>query len=478
MASYQSPEVYIQDVPSALQTVEMVSASIGAMFGVTRSGVANTLVKIGSWTDFIENFAKGLDSPFTGNSYLPYAVYGFFQNGGQTLYVANIRKNAVKATITGDGIKATAATAGVWANGMKVKVAQSTAYTQSNLVYDVTVTLGSSFSVTVKELTFATAFDALNANDELKDIVYFEKAASATTAFVVEEVTLAGGTEGDTLADADYVSALSLLDTIDDVMMVAVPGQTSAVVNDALLSYCDANKMFPIIDAPIGSTPEQAKTLRKNISAFTGALVYPWGKTNDPLTDSLKIVPAAGHVMGVYARTIENRGVFKAPAGVDAVVRGFVEMETKLRRVDVDTLNPVGVICITSRPNAGIVIWGARSLNSADSEMKYVSDGLMNLSIKRSLYQGTQFAVFEPNNQFLWTRVIAAVSGFLDTMFQEGAFSGDGEGTSYFVKCDSSNNTDATISAGQLNIDVGYAPVKPAEFIVFRLQHSVVAASS
>ena len=161
-----------------------------------------------------------------------------------------------------------------------------------------------------------------------------------------------------------------MIDVLDDVTLVAIPGQTSKVINDAILSYCDNNGLFPILDMPLGSTAEETKAYRKSISAFTGALPHPWGKMNDPLTNTLKTVPTAGHVMGVYARTIESRGIHKAPAGVDAVVRGFVEMEYQLTPAQISTLNPIGVVCVTSRPNAGIVLWGARSLNSKDSTMR------------------------------------------------------------------------------------------------------------
>ena len=263
-----------------------------------------------------------------------------------------------------------------------------------------------------------------------------------------------------------------MVDVIDDVTFVAIPGQTSKVVNDALISYCEEHTLFPILDMPVGSTAEETKAYRKSISAFTGALTHPWGKVNDPLTNTLKLVPNAGHVMGVYARIIESRGIHKAPAGVDAVVRGFIEMEYQLTPAQISTLNPVGVICITSRPNAGIVIWGARSLNSKDTTMKYVTDGLLNINIKKSLYNGTQFAVFEPNDEALWSKVQATCKSFLETLRLQGALKGTAD-EAYFVTVDSSNNTDDTIANGELHIDIGYAPVKPAEFVIIKLAHSI-----
>ena len=179
--------------------------------------------------------------------------------------------------------------------------------------------------------------------------------------------------------------------------------------------------------------------------------------------------------MGLYSRVIGEQGIKKAPAGVDAVVRGFLSMERKLTDSDVGQLNPVGVVCITSRTNAGIVIWGARSLN-AKADMRYVTDIIINYNIKKSLYAGTQFAVFEPNDETLWSRVTASCEDFLENLRLQGALKGTAE-EAYYVTCDSSNNTDATINNGFLYVEIGYAPVKPAEFVVIKLAHSMNSES-
>lgn len=476
MPSYNAPGVYIQDVVSGSQTIDQLSSSIGMLIGVAKSGIVNVAQKIGSWTEYIEKYANGLETPFDANSYLPYAVYGFFQNGGKELYIGNVKKNAQKATgtATTSKIVATAVTEGAWGNDIKVTFVKNSAFSTSNKVYDVTVELGTSAKVSVSEVTYAEAVDALNANDTIKKWVVF--ALGSGNDLAEETITLSGGSDGDVLVDADYISALNMADFIDDLTMIGIPGQTSNTVNDAIMAYCDNNGLFPIIDLPVATAVDAAKTYRKSISAFTGALCYPWGKMYDPLTDGLKNVPTCGHVMGVYARTIENRGVFKAPAGVDAVVRGFVEMVTQLTASNLSTLNPIGVICIVSRPNAGIVIWGARSLNGADTTMRYVSDGLLNLNIKKSLYNGTQFAVFEPNDPNLWSRVKTACISFLENLRQQGALKGDAD-EAYYVTVDESNNTDDSINAGQLNIEIGYAPVKPAEFVIIKLAHSISTMS-
>ena len=149
-------------------------------------------------------------------------------------------------------------------------------------------------------------------------------------------------------------------------------------------------------------------------------------------------------------------------------------MEYQLTPSQLGTLNLAGVVCITARPNAGIVIWGARSLNSKDSTMKYVTDGLLNLNIKKSIYNGTQFAVFEPNDSALWSRISATCKSFLETLRLSGALKGTAR-EAYYVTVDETNNTDDTIADGELNIEIGYAPVKPAEFVIIKLAHNIVS---
>ena len=477
MGNYKSPDVYIKDVVSGSKSIVQASSTIGVLLGVTRSGVTGVAQKISSWTEFIAKYANGLDTPFLENSYLPYSVHGFFTNGGRELYIGSIKKNAEKATATSETnkITATALTEGVWGNSVKVSIKKNADYAEDYKAFDVTVSVGNSDSATVTDLTKEEMSYGVVSNNKIKNWLESFDIDKETTELAEEEFTLAGGTDGDELTDTDYADALSMIDILDDATMVAIPGQTSKAVNDAILAYCDNNGLFPIIDMPLGSTAEETKMYRKSISAFTGALPHPWGKMADPLTNTLKLVPTAGHVMGVYARTMETYGIHKAPAGVNAVVRGFVEMEYQVSQAQINSLNPIGVICITARPNCGIVVWGARSLNSTDDKMRYVSDGLLNLNIKKSLYNGTQFAVFEANTEQLWTKLQATCKSFLETLRTSGALKGSAE-EAYYVTVDSSINTQDTIDAGELNIEIGYAPVKPAEFIIIKLAHSIETA--
>lgn len=473
---FNRPDVFIQDISSGTNTAQQASSTIGILIGATKSGAIGEPVLVSSWTEYIEKFANGLETPFLTESDLAYSVYGFFANGGHQVYIVRVASNTAataKATATTNtGLSFEAKYAGDIKPTVQIKK-NAEWEENTNEVFDVVITMSASDegTTTIREVTKDTIVEAINNNILVQNWI----TASATeefTALSEETITLSGGADGiEDLTDNDYTKALEVCSVIDDATFLAIPGQTSEAVNEAVLAYADNNMLFPILDMPIGSTVKDTKSYRKRLSAYGGILAYPWGYVNDPLTDSKKLVPTAGHVMGVYARIIEAQGIKKAPAGIDAVVRGFVSMEKTLTDSDLAQLNPVGVVCIVPRTNAGIVIWGARSLN-AKADMKYVTDVIINYNIKKTLYNGTQFAVFEPNDENLWSRVRATCEAFLETLRQQGVLKGDSS-EAYYVKCDETNNTESSIANGFLYIDIGYAPIKPAEYVVIRLAHSV-----
>lgn len=480
MASYKAPGVYVQDITSGSQNIEQASSSVGILIGFTRSGLINVAQKITSWTEYVSKYANGLDTPFIEDDYLSYAVYGFFNNGGTELYIGSVKTSTAKKatkTSTTNKLTVTALYEGAWGNSIKVSIKKSSDWdADTNPEFDVTVSVGTSDNVVITGVTLSTIASELVNNIKTKNWIGSASIDSTVTSLSEEDITLEGGANGATLADADYINALNMIDVLHDVTMVAIPGQTSSAVNSALITYCTDNGLFPIIDAPLAYSVEDIKQYRKSIDTWTGALAFPWGKITDPITGNLKSVPTAGHLMGVYARTFETYGIHKAPAGVDATVNGFVELEYSITASDLATLNQIGVICICARPNAGIVIWGARSLNSSDTTMRYVTDGIMNLVIKKSLYDGTQFAVFESNDETLWKKLESSCKAFLEELRLNGSLKGNAE-DAYYVTVDSTNNTDEAIANGQLNIEIGYAPVKPAEFIIIKLAHSISGTS-
>ncbi|MEA3335570.1 MAG: phage tail sheath subtilisin-like domain-containing protein [Chloroflexota bacterium] len=253
--------------------------------------------------------------------------------------------------------------------------------------------------------------------------------------------------------------------------------QVDAVVS-AATTYCNARRAFFVLDTPSNKTTvSQIKdwintkaTLRdKNV-----ALYFPRVQIADSLQDfRLRSFGASGTIAGLYARTDANRGIWKAPAGVDAALRGVTRYDVKLNDAENGTLNPLGVNCLRIFDVFGNVCWGARTLDGADqqaSEWKYVPVRRLALFLEESLFRGTQWVVFEPNDEPLWAQIRLNIGAFMHSLFRQGAFQGTTPRDAYFVKCDKETTTQDDINRGIVNIVVGFAPLKPAEFVIIKLQ--------
>lgn len=476
MAEYLRPDVYVEETSTGEKPIQAVSTSTGAMVGVTARGEVGVPTLVTSWTDFVNKFALGLDTPFLKNSDLPNAVYGFFQNGGARCYVVRVASpSATLATceIADEGLVLEAKEVGSWANDiLKVKVVTGVGATFNINVYIknelVEVIEGVSNTTTANNYFV----DVIN---ETSKYIKVTDADSKTLVATEEIKTFTGGEDAYvSINNSDYTGdkGLLALDLVSDVNLVAIPGKTDQAIATALVGYCDKrNDCFAIVDAPQGADLEAVKSFRETLGGTNGAVYYPWGKIADPIgrnAKSMKVCPPSGHIMGIYARIDSNRGVYKAPAGEECVVRGFADLETVLALGSVDILNPLGINCIIAKPNKGIIVWGARSLAS-DPAKRYVSDVRYDLMVRQSLYEGTQWAVFEPNDENLWEKVDTSLRSFLDTQWRSGALRGSTEDEAYYVKCDSELNDDTAISNGQLVAEVGYAKQKPAEFVIIKI---------
>lgn len=472
MAEYLSPGVYAESINKANTPIGAVSASTGGFVGIAVRGILNVPTLVTSWQNFLDTFAYGLESPFLANSDLAYSVYGFFQNGGTKCYIIRTASaKAAKASGKNGETTFNAKDEGTWGNKLKIAVV-SNADTPAN--FDIKV----KYNDDVVE-QFVNVSNTVTDENYFIDVIENSKFISCLTGTLTvttADVAFTGGADGiEDIADKDYETALNLFDSVDDVNLICVPGQVSDSMTKAILSYADKRgNVFAIVDGAKSASVEEIKATRKGISCNNGALYYPWIKVSDPLskTGKLRDCPTCGHIMGVYARTIQERGVWKAPAGTEAVIKGAVDVVKLLVKADCDTLNPVGVNVVMPRANYGIVVWGARSLNPK-TDMKYVSDVLLNVNIKESVKSNTQWAVFEPNNSILWTRVQTTVESFLDSLWREGGLVGSRASEAYFVKCDADLNSEDSVKAGKLVCEVGYAPTKPAEFVIFRISHSI-----
>jgi phage tail sheath protein FI len=280
-------------------------------------------------------------------------------------------------------------------------------------------------------------------------------------------------------------TGLHAFDTVD-VNMLVIPGKNTPDFLSIAMAYCDQRDMFFIADG-IGSTDLDfeisADEVRRSVEGLparsnNAAMFYPWVEVPDPVgvgRNPRRIVPPSGHLAGVFARTDVRRGVWKAPAGIEAVVSGAVDIQHHLVDADQDLLNPIGLNCIRQFPNVGIVSWGSRTLSS-DPEWRYVPVRRTALFLKESLRRGLQWAVFEPNDQDLWDRVRINISAFMLSLFRQGAFQGATPSEAFLVKCDRETNPQELIDQGVVTAQVAFAPLKPAEFVVIEISQKSLLA--
>ena len=281
---------------------------------------------------------------------------------------------------------------------------------------------------------------------------------------------------------------LEVLEKIDDVSLIAAPGKTDAKAYDALLTSAEnTGDRFAILDSPlqvkdISKLTEVARAratadgdggsggglrARQSDQGF-GAQVACGIVTRDAL-DPSKIVEAypSGYVAGIYARTDFRRGVHKAPA--NETVRGALDVTQPITKADQAVLNPASVNCLRFFSREGVKLYGARTLAASASENRYVNVKRLMMLIRLSIERGTGWVVFEPNDQFLWAKIKRDVSAFLTILWRQGALMGASPEEAFFVKCDRETNPQETIDAGQVITVIGVAPVKPAEFVIFRI---------
>ncbi|MEI7555267.1 phage tail sheath subtilisin-like domain-containing protein [Candidatus Chlorohelix sp.] len=307
--------------------------------------------------------------------------------------------------------------------------------------------------------------------------------------------TLVGATETKTLSSkitltsADFTgdvmsrTGLGGLEALDDVTIVMCPDLMSLyqrgvvdmkgvqVVQTAMMNHCEAMKnRVAILDAPPGMNAQQIRNWRMreaNYDSKYAALYFPWIEVDDPVNKGkTTLIPPSGHMAGIWARSDSERGVHKAPA--NEIVRGAIGLEMQITMGEQDGLNPEGINCIRAFPGRGIRVWGARTLSS-DPSWRYLNVRRLFNYVEASIERGTQWVVFEPNDFDLWQRIKQDINSFLTTVWLNGALFGQTTDQAYFVRCDDSTNLPATIDLGMVITEIGIAPVKPAEFVIFRI---------
>jgi phage tail sheath protein FI len=500
MPQYLSPGVYVEELDGGPRPIEGVGTAVAAFVGLAEKGPVNEPTLVTNWTQFVTTFGE-----FVEGSYLAHAVYGYFQNGGTIAYVVRIggdagAQPAARAELTaGVGkqlpYRVQALEAGTAGNEVSLEIQYPEGEGASDDTFTLIVKKAGKAEETFPDLTTKkgkqNAVQVVNAQSKL---IRLEEATSsgALERPAKGTVSLAGGSASAAPAAveaADYVGDVANrtgfggLEAIDEVTMLSVPDLTAAyergqisgedfkAVQLAMIGHCELmGDRMAILDPPPGLNAQQIKEWRVEEAGYDSkyaALYWPRIKVLDPASGRNIFVPPSGHVAGLWARTDSERGVHKAPA--NDVLRGAIELELNITKGENDLLNPEGVNCIRAFPGRGIRVWGARTLSS-DPAWKYINVRRLFNYLEKSIQVNTDWIVFEPNDRNLWAKIRRTIAGFLVTEWQKGALFGSSPDEAFFVKCDDETNPAETIDLGQVKCQIGVAPVKPAEFVIFQLQ--------
>lgn len=518
-ASYGAPGVYIEERPSGSMPLQGVGTAVAAFVGFTRTyhpeagdpadpeGIKPQLIT--SWPQFERvygGFARGI--------MLPHAVKGFFENGGSVCYVVRIPLAGSDGDLpqlalpaAGRDDVATMQIEGV-DPGMRADVVIETAPPPGEgqppqefnlkIVQNGTVTeeytglsmgrgaRGVDRVVNERSETIRIKVQTVSGMSLAERLPAPGRYAIQPTAPASIRAT-PSEIEGSELERTGYQG----LAVADDVSIVAIPDLITVATRDdgsldtevylaaqgRLVDWCESTgTRMAILDAPPGLNAQGALEWRTALgkdSAF-GAAYYPHLVVSNPLArdgstdgDKFVTVPPCGHVAGVWARTDATRGVWKAPA--NEICRGVARLEVDVTTNEQSLLNPEQINCIRSFGASGLRIWGARTLARQDQSWRYINVRRLFIFIEESIRRGTQWVVFEPNDADLWARVRRTVSSFLKGLWMQGALVGATPEQAFFVACDETNNPAASIDEGKLVVDIGVAPVKPAEFVIFQL---------
>ena len=557
---YFAPGVYVEEVDRGSRPIEGVSMSVAGFVGFSEDvrGDAELFkpMMITNWSQYLEYFGKPGSDGFTDfDAYLPFAVQGWFLNGGGRCWVVSIgtklpgseaptpEETATKLLTPGGkpslmfNLKLAPAEDDVPAlppsadSRLKVAIVDSEPKPVESEDAEPPLDTGEFFSISVtRGDEVIERYDHLTMNSEVDTAVadYAVTALEASEFVEIANISQTGqalsrrpGNGLYEIAPPPYVASeertardlqgnrsdktgLQGIFEVDEVAMVACP-DLMRVYQDGLMdieqvhgimemmvSMCENSFPGPayrmaLLDAPPvkpgkndnqAVTPEQQKPqdifnwLKEfNRRSMFGAIYYPWIKVANPRNGGKPImVPPSGHMMGLWCRTDESRGIFKAPA--NDTPRGVIGLAYETNMREQELLNPVGINCIRNfaNYNRGYKVWGARTLVEPDNiQWRYISVRRLLSYIEKSIEIGTQWVVFEPNDQDLWARVTRTVSNFLEQLWREGALFGASPAEAFYVKCDGELNTHETMMMGRLYVEVGVCPVRPAEFVIFRV---------
>jgi hypothetical protein len=501
MPTYLTPGVYVEEVSSGSKPIEGVATAVAAFVGLLPGGPINTPMRISNWTQFSNIYTDAQhpeNGPFMEGSYTAHAVYGYFQNGGSIAWIIRVGSErgapAAQASLlsaTDKELEALRVLAiGAGNDPVKLEITEEPPQEgkdSSDQTYKVVVSSGAeSEEYDGLSMKKGRNFVATKINSASKLIKIEETGAAlpdvrvapgsytlSVPSVAVEKIK-AADFEGDVASRKGMGNASAL----DEVTMLIMPDIVSLNGDGAELRDLQGKMIahaelmgdrMVILDTPDGMIAQEVLEWRMNTAGYDSkmaALYWPWIEVMDPLTGRPMRVPPSGHVAGVWARTDEARGVHKAPA--NEVIRGANGLAFQITHAEQGELNRNGINCIRAFPGRGIRIWGARTMSS-DPEWRYINVRRLFNFIAESIMSGTQWSVFEPNDERLWGKLATNVGSFLSRVHRSGALAGASPAQAYFVKCDAETNPPEIVEAGQVVCEVGIAPVKPAEFVIFRL---------
>jgi uncharacterized protein len=559
---YFAPGVYVEEVDRGSRPVEGIQTNIAGFVGFSeaiRGGAKLGQPKlITSWNEYLKYFGKEGSDGFTDfDAYLPFAVDGWFKNGGARCWVVsvgtqipqirqgNVNQNQIepppliiKNAGQKESLKFTLKEEQRELGSVTVKVLPGTALSEPEDL-DVSPPEQEFFTVVVeRDGQELERYEHLTMNKDVRpdvgnlvenaineglfrnsltEVALQDGVRNSSQYITVEDLTQRGLPLSRRPVDGQYEvsapieeptadnltgrvqgkrnnrSGIQGLYEIDEITIIACPdlmrlyqekellgddvGEKMSGIMELMISLCENSAPNPpnrmvVLDAPPNLDPQQVSHWLDhefNRRSMFAALYYPWIKVPNPRKNNKPIaVPPCGHMMGIWSRTDETRGVYKAPA--NETPRGVIGLAYDCNFREQELLNPKGINCIRSFPNRGIKVWGARTLVEPEkTEWRYINVRRLMSYIEKSIELSTQWVVFEPNDQDLWARVRRTITNFLERLWREGALFGATVEEAFYVKCDETINTPETMLLGRLFVEVGVAPVRPAEFVVFRV---------
>ncbi len=509
------PGVYIEEVPSGVRTITGIATSITAFIGRAIKGKPDEPLLISSYADY-ERMYGGLSIDST----MSYAVRDYFLNGGSQAIIIRIHEGATAAVISiptaggsppsspPDMLTLMASSPGTWGDGIsvtleEVPVASPPSPPLPSVVYNLKI----SYKKVQVEQHLNVSMDSNNPRylpNVLKNRSEYVLAGAITpnsTPTAGTYLVSSAGSDGSTPTPNRYTNGasaqlgLNALYKTDIFNMLCVPPpergkDTDPSVYSLASQICFVKRAVLIVDpkynwGDVAASPLAVNNVKDASTGYgslgisgdfarNAALYFPLLQQSDPNRDGQRdmFVPC-GTVAGIIARTDSQRGIWKAPAGIDAGLNGVRGLQVNLTDLDNGNLNVLGVNCMRSFPASGRVVWGARTLRGNDQladEYKYLSVRRTALFIEESLYRGTQWVVFESNDEPLWSQIRLNIGAFMHNLFRQGAFQGKTPKEAYLVKCDRETTTQNDINLGIVNILVGFAPLKPAEFVIIKIQ--------